>query len=348
MEEKCFCHFNGYEVKDAYARNIISVLKDKKFVFIGDSYGAGWTPDGNTTPYQEIIREKFGLVTGENFWTNNLGGAAFHKTDEYSFLELLKGLENSIASKEAITDIFVLGGHNDYLSINDPDGIKNGIKNFCDYAKENYANAKIHIGMIGWTIGDNHVKRLDKVQRIYSSCCDFGYGYIANSEVILHDCRLFASDGYHPTQEGQNELARYLCGYMINGNIDVIKESAYTTLNLSDDARVSVSTTLHNNVMTMCIYGFSTETTFPKTALVLPIAGYLTNVANNECLFERFPVTVFDGAKFYDTWISVCAQDGYIKFTFTKVTEEGQSYIEHDNISRIQGTLVVSIPSIYC
>lgn len=113
MAEKCFCHFNGYEVKDAAARTAlqtaISTL-NKKFVMLGDSNaaGVGWyrAETGEKTDTSDgvfaVLREMLPAATFTNL---AVSGAGFTKGTT---------IQQQIAQITGTPDvIFVWAGGND-------------------------------------------------------------------------------------------------------------------------------------------------------------------------------------------------------------------------------------------
>ena len=82
-------------------------VKNRRFIFIGDSYAEGWTPDGNVTGFPIIIRDSLGLTTDSNFYNIYLGGAGFGYDEGVTkaFDTLLRTISESVTDKDSITDI---------------------------------------------------------------------------------------------------------------------------------------------------------------------------------------------------------------------------------------------------
>ena len=65
--------------------NKIDHITDKKYVFIGDSYGAGYTPDGAVTGWNTILKNLMGLSNNECTILNQSGGG-FNEKLQNTFL----------------------------------------------------------------------------------------------------------------------------------------------------------------------------------------------------------------------------------------------------------------------
>lgn len=193
----------------------MSLIKNKKVIFIGDSYAQGYSPDGDTINWVTAMINSLGL---SNSIIKVYGGVGFVNTvDNKTFITLL----DEVPEDNTITDIICCGGYNDTSHIND---IQNAINTFCTLAKTKFPNATVHIGQIGWTTNADKYYSLSKVTEKYNiSTLANNCHYLNNVEFSLHSTTLFASDGVHPNQNGQYELARYIRGAFLNGSCNVIR-----------------------------------------------------------------------------------------------------------------------------
>ena len=190
----------------------------KKYIFIGDSYGQGYSPDGATTSWIQLIINKLNLQQND-YIVKSYGGTGFVNTvDGKNFITML----NEISADENITDIICCGGYNDQFNYNN---IEDGITNFCTIAKNKFPNAKVHIGEIGWATDATKFLSLSLVISHYiNGCVMNNVHYLNNVEFIMHIYdTLFASDGFHPNQNGQNELAKYILQAVENGSCQIIR-----------------------------------------------------------------------------------------------------------------------------
>ena len=238
---------NTVNIKDSQARESISNINKKiedinskiddyhrsrKILVIGDSYGNERTSDGKN--YIDIAKELSGITT--EYLTKN--GAGFTNVNgQGTFLQLLQTYNGNKAS---ITDIYVLGGCNDYDTT---ENTLNAIKSFMNYVRSNY-KANVFIGHIG-NFNDNQSNRRTRV--IYTSLpayrnCGFHNAiYIKNSEYIMFNRNDFKADNVHPNESGVNKLGRYVAQAFTNGFCDVTVCSPQNpTSIIADDVDFSV------------------------------------------------------------------------------------------------------------
>lgn len=192
--------------------NKVTKLHHKGYIFIGDSYTQGYSPDGNisNTFVNQIINNL--KITDVKISAN--GGASFANSDN-NFLTLLKNI--NVTDKNSITNIVVFGGYNDYnWSKTD---IITGMTNFFNYAKTNYPNAIISIGYVGFcTNSSTYNKRADSVSIYNEVSGHLGGNYLSGCEYILHNTNEMSSDGIHPNITGHKMLASYCTTALMNGS----------------------------------------------------------------------------------------------------------------------------------
>lgn len=192
--------------------NKVTKLHHKGYIFIGDSYTQGYSPDGNisNTFVNQIINNL--KITDVKISAN--GGASFANSAN-NFLTLLKNI--NVTDKNSITNIVVFGGYNDYnWSKTD---IITGMTNFFNYAKTNYPNAIISIGYVGFcTDSSTYNKRADSVSIYNEVSGHLGGNYLSGCEYILHNTNEMSSDGIHPNITGHKMLASYCTTALMNGS----------------------------------------------------------------------------------------------------------------------------------
>lgn len=192
--------------------NKVTKLHHKGYIFIGDSYTQGYSPDGNisNTFVNQIINNL--KITDVKISAN--GGASFANSAN-NFLTLLKNI--NVTDKNSITNIVVFGGYNDY-SWSKTDIIA-GMTNFFNYAKTNYPNAIISIGYVGFcTDTSTYNKRADSVSIYNEVSGHLGGNYLSGCEYILHNTNEMSSDGIHPNITGHKMLASYCTTALMNGS----------------------------------------------------------------------------------------------------------------------------------
>ena len=210
-----------YNIKDTTARNSLTALTtdynlrtNKKFIFVGDSYLEGWTPDGNMTSFADKICQKLGVTS---YVKKYLGGTGFGAAiNGKTFSTLL----SEITADNNVTDIIVIAGYNDRVALS---SVWQGIANFKNVANTNFPNAKIHIGFVGWTTDTDQMFPLGEALDLYIYASkELGIHYMGNMEYTLHQYGVcFSSDGIHPNQTGHNRIADNGAECLINGSCSV-------------------------------------------------------------------------------------------------------------------------------
>lgn len=215
----------------------IDTVKDRKFVFIGDSYqyGGGLSGTGNrwAQGWLGVATTALGLTENVDFWHNEYPGYGF--TTSPGFIDLLQNLSPAPTDHDAITDIIVTGGLNDTSGVN---SLSNTIGAFIAYCKTNYPNAKIHIGYFG-NYWNNPQLRFDgrNVSARYQLYANkFGAGYIDNSQYLLHDANYYAADEtWHPDQAGHNMLGYKMVNFITEGHLEAVYDYHGITPTFSTD-----------------------------------------------------------------------------------------------------------------
>lgn len=191
--ENCQNAINNLDVEI----NNLDNLSTKKFVFVGDSYAQGYTPDGNVNSWIDVFTE---LANITNFTKYAQGGTGFATSPSFT------SLISPVAVDPAVDYVIVGGGYND----NGHSTVPDAIKLFYNTAKAKYPNAKIYVGFFGWTLVDYNIQR-----HLISRCRDYKQGcegavdlfYLYGVENVIFNNNNYASDGYHPNQNGQNIIA---------------------------------------------------------------------------------------------------------------------------------------------
>lgn len=225
-----------YDIKDSTARSDINtinnsitqingnieninsaleILNNKKFIFIGDSYNTTDTPSGGTqiVPWSSLVKTYLGLADSQ-YYTSGVSGAGWHVTGN-KFITQLQNFENTITNKESITDIYVLGGINDNPL--EPSDVYNEILTFASYAKTNYPNAMVTIGIISWAeYTASKINLIKKMDYYLSACNQSNIRFISEAYTWYHTYNTYQSDG-HPTSAGSQRIALNLANYIKGG-----------------------------------------------------------------------------------------------------------------------------------
>lgn len=201
---------------DETFRTTLRTIGSRRFVIIGDSYAEGYTPDGNVTGWPAVMVSRLGLNT-DQYEILYKGGAGFSVAYQgKSFGDLLN--DSSISNPDTVTDVIVEGGANEYAqpwAVVEP-----AIASFISNAKTKYPNAKIWIGHCGWKRDGQAIYQLSQsVHRYLWASEMYGAAYINNVHFALHEYfAVFASDGFHANQVGQNLIAHITTDVILGGS----------------------------------------------------------------------------------------------------------------------------------
>lgn len=181
----------------------ISPFTDKKWIFIGDSYSEGYSPDGSTNSWSNRLKEKMGL-NNTNCQIYDHGGASFGNSGAYLFSTII----NELSGDSAVTDILIGGGYND-ITISEAN-IISGINDCNNLIAQKFPNAKVHLAFIGGTTNQYHGNVHLKVISYQKGALNYGWDFLANVWYPLYSESLFATDGIHPNNNGQLAICNAL------------------------------------------------------------------------------------------------------------------------------------------
>ena len=247
----------GVRVQDAAINDLQDQINDlkapaKKYLFVGDSYADGYTPDGQVNAWQTIVKTKLGL-TDAQYVTTHQGGFGFARPAQYNYYTLI----NALTDDPDITDIVIGGSYNDYpYSAAD---IASGINNVYTLCKAKFVNAKIHIAFIGGSRNGEAKTALRGTYKAYKNACALypDVDFMKNVQYSLHDYfNMFSSDGIHPNQTGQNSIADAITECLLTGsaNVYLSADLAFTVVNGSYAGVWNTVTTVNNGV-TSLVFG---------------------------------------------------------------------------------------------
>ena len=220
----------------------------RKLIFIGDSYGDGYTPDGNTTGWCDRLKTK--LVnchfSTDNIYINHKGGASFSNSSN-NYLTLLKGVGSQISNKKMVTDVLVGGGYNELAYADKIDTVKSNIDTLISYVQSTYPNAIVHFAPFGVAFKDrnNQFALRYKLMPAYTTKACYKnqpFVMVPGAENILSFENMMSSDGIHPNDWGLENIAEYLKGYILGTGSSAI-----------DKRQLSVG--LNGGTFTGTIYG---------------------------------------------------------------------------------------------
>ena len=349
-----------YNIKDAKARSDLAdymtsndteianlkvpkaFFAGKKFILIGDSYGQGYTPDGDVTSWQEFFITLTGLT---NTIQKYQGGAGFvNISNNKNFQTLLE----EVTSDNNVTDIVVLGGYNDTAYNNTQ--INNAIKSFQLKANEKFPNANIYIGAIGWSNDSSKIYTLNNLISKYKTNAPLcNCAYLTNIEYSLHEYfDSFSSDGIHPNSHGQYWIALNLIQALLTGSADV--HFPYANINITPATGVTFSNlnalgcVLSNDILEISSQSrpsisFSPAITASGRSTEIELgtitSGYIIGSSYPIC---NIPVKTFIQATggYFNAIGLLIIKNGKLYIDIGQITADGSNYQSYTNLLQIQ------------
>lgn len=187
--------------------NCVSV-KHTKVIMIGDSYAEGYNPDSSTNVrgWCEYLKIFMGLSDDEAI-VNYLGGCGFaNAVNGKTFKTLLEETVSNVINANMVEKIIVCGGCNDISK--QPPHLYAAMASFLNYAVSTFPNATVYVGMIAYSTNSSNLNTLcNTVLYTYQRCNVIkNCTYLPFVEYALNNT-LMASDGKHPTQDGEGQIA---------------------------------------------------------------------------------------------------------------------------------------------
>lgn len=212
---------NSVESKSGY-------VTGRKFIIIGDSYGAqqtNWIDRLITIlgiPNDKVTK----IVKGGAGFTAGAAGGQFIT----EFNSVVTAVDTEV------TDVVVCAGINDYNATEQT--ITAAIANFRSGVLAKCPNATIHIGMISWSKSHSYIPALHMVFKAYRIACadNPDMHFLDGVQMAMHRYDLFTDD-IHPNGNGAFFIARCVKEALINGKVSI----PFEKITLTQSALIATS-----------------------------------------------------------------------------------------------------------
>lgn len=294
-----------------------------RYVIIGDSYLEGYTPDGHVESFG-IKLQRMMNKSDEDWVMAYKGGVGFiNKVDNKDFSTLTQEAYNKCTSPETISHVIYAGGYND--SNNTSEAIQKAVKACYDKMHSLFPNAVMYLADIAcnfkdesvlWHIHDNVLHAFNYAGG--SNLKITSLGYIGN---CLHERKMMASDGYHPTDWGQAVIALALSYKLRGGEYQPVGRFIDFTSTYSQPS-VSVSTVIgkeffDKETLTLVFHriNFTTQPSIPteKAWIVGKTSDlqYVRNTYHYMASIQTTGIVAYNGgANFRTCSMSIGIQEG--------------------------------------
>ena len=194
--------------------------RKKKYLFVGDSYAAGYSPDGDVTGWPSLVASNLGLGNGDyDVIAVSGSGISNQHTNEYYLPYIIQQAE--IEDADSFTDVVVCCGRND-IGSGVVSGLEAGFSALHSVVASKFKNAVLRIGFIGSDFNLSEFSQT-KGAELHSALmiyCKERF-YLAGVENILANKTLMSSDGKHPNQSGQDLLGVFIANAIMSGGCSV-------------------------------------------------------------------------------------------------------------------------------
>ena len=239
--------------------------RERKFVFITDSYGYGPNSDDGTSIISHFC-DKLGLTEDVNITSLAYGGWGFISDGTKTFLSMLttviwprfSGGSLQFTADE-VTDVIVCGGCNDSGST--APALYGAIKTFVDQCKIYFPHAKVWVGEVGNVkAATAHINIGNNVMDGYMRCIEAGANYLSGIERVMLDTRYFMPDGVHPNGIGMKVIGYGIAGCIYGSAFETVRNGA-GVLDLTGNAfgitsgTISATSYSDGDMTTLLIHG---------------------------------------------------------------------------------------------
>lgn len=304
----------------------------KKIVFIGDSYAEGYTPDGSVVGWPTVIKNG---VPSFTIYEKYEGGAGIVNdgNNGNTFETLLTQLATTLSAIErnSISHVVIAGGYNDNNA--SYEALKNGVISLSKKARELFPNARLYYCIIGWTTNSgirNGIRTM--ATRLTTNIPEaIELNVITSTMLGLHEYTFFSSDGIHPNQAGQNNIANAILR-VINGENtlhlydyqggNIPKEDLINTAESPDNPNfISYGCSINNGILSLTIEGRirAKITESPTPIASLQAIPYIRNGWNEPPIVQW--LCWLQGWSDENKW--VCG------IGFLKIGDDGKLYVFH-------------------
>lgn len=268
-------------------QNAVKNSKERKYIFVGDSYSAGTY---GATGWIDLVNSILGLTSGvDSFDARGISQYYGGSFSAGTFKDQLTDVLTIIDAPEEITDIYVFAGQNEYTYTDNV--CLNKIAEFISYANTNFPNAKVHLGFIGRGSDPQYFDAMNAKCRCYiQGAMENGADYVNNIEYVNRMYSDYNADKIHPNS--YTEIANYIALGIVNGSVDVQRTKTY-----------NVSATSNATGTISIIFTQSNELIMVTVAVVL--SSFSTDIVSGGAL---------SGTKLADVDFDIVGQNFEIPF----------------------------------
>lgn len=332
----------------ADVKESLFTFKNRRLLFVGDSYALGWTASGTVSRFPDLVAASLGLSSSQ-YSLHAYGGAGFiNSSGGHTYLDILN--ESDMSDPDTVTDVIVVGGYNDISLQQSPGGIRAAISAFIARSKVLYPNATVRIGFVGITpLTDRKYKASLTLKDYQYGANQYGGAYMSGIENCLHNYSWFTADKIHPNDDGQHEIARAVVNVLMSGSADIyIPYSGFTITNEAGiSANWSNMTATVNNGTTFVTSRYRIDITYSTPADLGQAEGSsrhkvatVTNglVVGCELPINLIPVAMvikMHNAPYYTAAGYLMFFEGAIYISIFRTAEDGSGWFNFNAVDKV-------------
>ena len=313
--------YTSSNVREASVEELIRITKDQIFAEINSL--AAYTNNELAKKVTKYNNGKY-IIIGDSYVVLGLGaqiktilsldaivfpagGGGFAGTaGTYTFQTALEAVANTLTAdeKNAITDIIVLGGYNDYSF--QASAITTAMQNFNTYARATFSKALITLGMVAYSTRDSDLGLIEEVviPTYSSNAMVLGWRYIPYANACIHFTSAMDSDGVHPISGGISSIAYYVAQFIHTGNAfySARMRDYIHTEKLATSGDVYIDTRIDNGICSAILttsgyvfaedYEFANLNGFASATLIGHIDGFMRGNLYNGIPSIAIPVQI--------------------------------------------------------
>lgn len=324
----------------------ISAARREYVLFIGDSYGEGYTPGDPVTPWPTLVANALGLPSGN--WVNVSSGGKGFTTGSVTFTEMLTGAMLPANLSQRCGLIVVGGGYNDKGASYDQ--IAAGVERFVAAAKQRCPKATIVLAPFGWAIpglatGIHASVTWSQLRNMVlywqQAAVAKGAGYIPYVYTAMHNNNYFSSDYVHPNANGQYSIARFIQNWIVTGGGDPslysnssnlqanFQAATGMTVNLAGNVTVNGGSTTVNITNLTCNVSSPTSHTYTGSAATINLGKLRHAAVFGQSYDVTIPVHGYMQAssnKYYDFDGTLIVGGGDLLLSISKINASNDNY----------------------
>ena len=274
-----------------------------QILLIGDSYLAGWTPDGDVTDWGTVLAGSLGKTIGTDLFRYPLGGAGFcNAPGGRTFISLLnESAADPAIDASKVTYIIAAGGWNDRgFTL---EAMAAAVRSFYATARSLYPNSIVYVANVGYGSGSTYTT-------YQKAAVSDGYSHgnpLGDLWTVLaaHASDYLSSDGIHPNADGNAALAEAIYQKLFTGDY---KGDIWGPLNVaSGQTNLVLNASVADHILRIQNYtsgspvGVSNSLTSGSangSNLWLTVTGFPFSA--NAAAYHQFtfPVLAFDGTNY--------------------------------------------------